>query len=60
MTGHERGEVVWYPALFADYDRPFLLVSTDTHPFHEEEHVGLASRSTDTCDERRRAVVDSE
>ncbi|WP_254542954.1 hypothetical protein [Halomarina pelagica] len=43
---HERGEVVWYPALFADYDRPFLLVSTDTHPFHEEEHVGLAITTT--------------
>jgi hypothetical protein len=25
MTTHERGEIVWYPAVFADYDRPFLL-----------------------------------
>jgi hypothetical protein len=39
---HRRGEVVWYPAMFADYDRPFLVVSTDAHPFHGEEYVGLA------------------
>jgi hypothetical protein len=43
---HRRGEVVWYPAVFAEYDRPFLVVSTDAHPFHGEEHVGLAVTTT--------------
>lgn len=42
MTAHRRGEVVWYPALFADYARPFLLISSDRHPFHGDEYIGLA------------------
>lgn len=42
MTDHRCGEVVWYPALFADYDRPYLLISSDRHPFHGDEHIGLA------------------
>lgn len=46
MTAHERGEVVWYPAVFADYDRPFLLISTDAHPFHGEEYIGLSVTTT--------------
>jgi hypothetical protein len=44
---HRRGEVVWYPAMFADYDRPFLVVSTDAHPFHGEEYIGLAVTTND-------------
>ncbi|MCU4742932.1 hypothetical protein OB955_18630 [Halobacteria archaeon AArc-m2/3/4] len=44
---HERGEVVWYPALFADYDRPFLIVSTDDHPFYRDEYVALSITTTD-------------
>lgn len=48
MTAHRRGEVVWYPALFADYDRPFLLVSSDRHPFHGEEYVGLSITTSET------------
>ena len=43
---YERGDVVWYPALFADYDRPFLLISGDDHPFHGEEYVGVAITTT--------------
>lgn len=43
---HQRGEVVWYPAMFADYDRPFLVVSTDRHPYHGEEYVGLSVTTT--------------
>jgi hypothetical protein len=43
---HQRGEVVWYPAMFAEYDRPFLVVSDGSHPFHGEEYVGLAVTTT--------------
>lgn len=45
-TGHERGEVVWYPALFADYERPYLIVSTDSHPFYPDEYIGLTITTT--------------
>lgn len=48
MTAHRRGEVVWYPAVFADYDRPFLLVSSDRHPYHGDEYVGLAITTSET------------
>lgn len=48
MTAHRRGEVVWYPAIFADYDRPFLLVSSDRHPYHGEEYVGLAITTSES------------
>lgn len=44
---HQRGEVVWYPAMFAAYDRPFLVVSDDSHPFHGEEYVGLTVTTTE-------------
>lgn len=47
MTVHERGEVVWHPAVFASYARPFLVVSTDGHPFHGEEYVGLSITTTE-------------
>lgn len=46
MSGHIRGEVVWYPAIFADYDRPFLVLSTHSHPFHGEEYIGLTITKT--------------
>lgn len=46
MTGHERGEVVWHPARFAAYDRPFLVLSTDAHPFHGEEYIALSITTT--------------
>ncbi|MFB6296875.1 MAG: hypothetical protein ABEH66_08585 [Halobacteriales archaeon] len=49
MTGRERGEIVWHPAVFADYERPFLVVSTDAHPFHGEEYVALAISTTDVA-----------
>lgn len=41
MTAHRRGEVVWYPAIFADYHRPYLIVSMDARPYRDE-YVGLA------------------
>jgi hypothetical protein len=50
MTVRERGEVVWHPAVFADYERPFLVVSTDAHPFHGEEYVALSISTTDIAD----------
>lgn len=40
-TPHERGEIIWYPSLFEDYERPYVLVSTHSHPFHPEEYIGL-------------------
>lgn len=46
MTARRRGEVVWHPAPFADYDRPFLVVSTAPHPVHGEEYVALAISTT--------------
>jgi mRNA interferase MazF len=47
VTEPVRGEVVWYPAIFAEYDRPFLVVSTDVHPFHGEEYIGLPITTTE-------------
>lgn len=49
MTTHRRGEVVWYPALFAEYHRPFVLISSDRHPYHGDEYIGLAI-TTSTVD----------
>lgn len=49
MTTHRRGEVVWYPALFADYDRPFLVVSSERQPFHGEEYIGLAVTTSEVA-----------
>jgi hypothetical protein len=45
-TGRERGEVVWYSALFADYERPYLIVSTASHLFYPDEYIGLAITTT--------------
>lgn len=50
MTTHQRGEVVWYPALFADYDRPFLLISTDRHPYHGVEYIGLSITTSEIAE----------
>jgi len=49
MTVRERGEIVWHPAVFADYERPFLVVSTDAHPFHGEEYIALAISTSDVA-----------
>jgi mRNA-degrading endonuclease toxin of MazEF toxin-antitoxin module len=41
----QRGDVVWHPAPFKSppNERPFLVLSDDTHPFHGAEYavVGL-------------------
>lgn len=50
MSVHQRGEVVWNLAVFADYDRPFLLVSTDRHPNHGEAYIWLAITTTEIAD----------
>jgi hypothetical protein len=49
MTAHRRGEVVWYPAMFADYDRPYLVVSSDRHPYHGEEYIALAVTTSEVA-----------
>jgi mRNA-degrading endonuclease toxin of MazEF toxin-antitoxin module len=38
-----RSDVVWAPAQFKTQttERPYLVVSTDAHPFHGEEYVAL-------------------
>ncbi len=47
MSGQpfQRGDVVWHPAPFkaAPHERPFLILSDATHPFHGTEYavVGL-------------------
>ncbi|MCU4802014.1 type II toxin-antitoxin system PemK/MazF family toxin [Halobacteria archaeon HArc-gm2] len=49
----QRGDVIWHPAPFkpAPRERPFLILSDDSHPFHGSEYavVGL------TRTERQRA-----
>lgn len=50
MTTHRRGEVVWYPALFEEYHRPYLLITSDRHPFHGEEYIGLAITTAEVTD----------
>lgn len=50
MTVHTRREVVWYPAVFGDYDRPFCIISTDRHPYHGDEYIGLAITTTASPD----------
>ena len=39
-----RGDVFWAPTCFKTRttERPYLVVSTDAHPFHGEEYVALA------------------
>lgn len=44
----KRGEVVWQPAVFADYHRPFLVISTDDHPYHGEEFIALSITTSES------------
>lgn len=45
------------PAIFADYHRPYLIVSTNAHPY-PDEHIGLAITTTSTPDTIR--IADSD
>ncbi|WP_435147646.1 hypothetical protein [Halobaculum sp. P14] len=45
--GYERGAVVKGPDLLADHDyRPYVCLSDDSHPFHDEEALYAASTTT--------------
>jgi len=41
------GHVVWHDGLFRESGRPWLVVSTDDHPFHGEEYVVTGITTTD-------------
>lgn len=45
----DRGHVVWSDGPFRDGDRPWLVVSSETHPFHGEEYlvVGITTTARD-------------
>lgn len=42
----DRGHVVWHDGLFRGSDRPWLVVSDDTHPFHGEEYLVVGITTT--------------
>jgi len=48
MTALSRGAVIEYPSLFdfEAYPQPYLIISSDNHPFHGEEYLGLAITTT--------------
>lgn len=35
----ERGHVIWHEGPFRGSGRPWLVLSDDRHPFHDEEYV---------------------
>ena len=47
----DRGHVVWHDRLFRGSDRPWLVVSDDSHPFHGEEYlvVGITTTERDNA-----------
>lgn len=64
MTEYERGDVVEVgdPFRGGDGSRPFLLVNTDSHPFHGEQYVAVTLTTRTWYDETlalpNRAFVD--
>ena len=53
MDGYARGAVVKGPDLFADHDyRPYVCLSDDSHPFHDEEALYATVTTT-----RRSAAI---
>jgi len=46
----DRGHVVWHDGLFRQSGRPWLVVSTDDHPFHGEEYLVTALTTTERAD----------
>lgn len=45
MSSFERGDVVWSAHNFGN--RPFLIVSDDSHPFHGEEYIAIGITTTE-------------
>lgn len=47
-----RGDVVWAPTYFKTrtIERPYLVVSTEAHPFHGEEYVALGITTRDRAE----------
>lgn len=41
MSGRRRCEVVTHPAVFAPYNRPYVIASTDPHPDYPDQYVAL-------------------
>lgn len=46
-SAYSRGHVVWHDGLFRQSGRPWLVVSTDAHPFHGEEYVVAGLTTTE-------------
>jgi len=42
----DRGDVIWHPGLFKTSGRPWLVLSTDNHPFHGEEYLVVGITTT--------------
>lgn len=42
-----RGHVVWHDGLFRGSGRPWLVVSSDDHPFHGEEYIVVGITTSD-------------
>lgn len=41
MSNIQRREVVTHPAIFRNYNRPYLIVSSDVHPDYPDQHIAL-------------------
>ena len=41
MPGRRRREVVTHPAIFASYNRPYVVVSRDDHPDYTDQYLAL-------------------
>lgn len=46
-ANHLRCEVVTHPSLFNSYNRPFVIVSTDTSAEYPEQHIALGISTTE-------------
>lgn len=53
MTRYQRGDIVEVgdPFTAGDATRPFLVVNTDSHPFHEEQYIAVALTTRTWYDE---------
>lgn len=46
-SSFDRGHVVWHDGLFRGSGRPWLVVSSDDHPFHGEEYLVAGVTTTE-------------
>lgn len=47
MSSYTRGHVIWATDPFGRNERPWIILSDDTHPFHGEEYSAIAVSTTD-------------